>query len=98
MGELLGKDEQLAMWNFQALRRWRDSKRLRKPRSFRGCRSLRRRRFRCSLDQFDSDGDAALFLDLTNGDRAVQAIQHAFNQAALRVSCSVGELWHGAGS
>jgi hypothetical protein len=35
-------------------------------------------------------------LDLPDGHRAIRAIQHPFNETALRVARAVGKLWHGA--
>src|SRR5260370_35652663 len=84
MGELLGENEQLTMRNFQSLR-WRRGS---------GRRFLLNRMFRQRADCFDPDWDATLLLDLVNGNRSVGAIQHSFDQLALRIAGSIGKFWH----
>jgi hypothetical protein len=67
MAELFGKNEQLAVRNFQVLGRWRD----------RGAIRLRYRH-RCA-DNVYPNRNATLLFDLPDGHRAIRAIQHSFN-------------------
>jgi len=79
--QLLGKHQQLTMRDFQVLR-------------------FRRGPFRAfavsghGRNCIDSNRNAALLLDLAYGHCAIGAIQHTFNQTALRVSRPISKLWH----
>ena len=83
MAELLGKDEQLAVWNFEILRRRRGS----------GCR-LAVHQLRAASQHFDANRDAVFHFELADGDRTVGNIEHAFDEAALGVARAIGKLRH----
>src|SRR5690349_5333138 len=91
MCKLLSENEQLPVRDLQVFGRrrlrWRISK------------SCRRRIFlrwlRFTIDHLDLDRNATLLLDLSNGDGPISAIEHAFDQSALRVPGAIRELWHG---
>ena len=85
MGELLGKNEQLSVRDLQALGCWRRCRFFTFPRCFRH-----------GENRFDLNRDALLHFDLPNRDRPIGAIQHALDQTALRISSSIGKLWHGS--
>src|SRR5437016_8110230 len=88
MRELFRENEQLTLRNFQSLR-WRRSS---------GRRFFLVRTLRSCADWFDADWDTTLQLDLMNGNRAVGAIQNAFDQFALGIAGSIRKLWHRTGS
>src|SRR6516225_7728659 len=88
MRQLLCENEQLTLWNLQTLR-WR----LGYCRRF-----LLIKTFPPNSDRIDSDRDAPLLLDLMNCDRAIGAIQDAFDELALGVACSISKLWHRTGN
>ena len=82
MGKLLGENEQLAVRNFQILRG-----------------SLRQRPARTNYfwlgpQHFDPDGNAVLQLNLPDRNGSVRAVEHAFDQAPLRVTGAISKLRH----
>jgi hypothetical protein len=85
MGQLLGENEQLTVRNFQILR----------GSGRRGAVSLCRFGFRSN--QVDPDRNTFLQFDLSNSDCSIWAIEHALNQAPLRVAGTVCKLWHRRG-
>src|SRR5439155_11238846 len=85
MSELLGKNEQLTVRDFQILRGRCDS------------RAIAWCRFGFGPHQLDPDRNTLLQFNLSNGDRSIWAIEYAFNQASLGVAGTVYELWHRRG-
>src|SRR5438552_19128917 len=85
MGKLLGEDEQLAMRNFQVARG-----------TFR-LRGARRYDLRLGAEHFNSNGNALLHFNLPDRDCSICAIEHTFNQSALRVAGTIRKLWHRRG-
>src|SRR5437868_10224101 len=85
MSKLLGENEQLTVWNFQVLSRsrWR-------------C-GVYCFRLRLRADQIDANRHTLLQLNLSNRDGSVRAVQHAFDQAALRIASAISKLWHRRG-
>src|SRR5204863_8209601 len=99
MRELLSENQQLAVRNFQALRRRGDFGRAQQPQfplSRGRCGSL------CfnGLNRFhhiDSNRDAVLRFNLTDRNGTICAVEHPFNQSALRVARTISKLWHRRG-
>ena len=85
MAQLLRKNEQLPMRNFQALR------------SRLGPGAIWTRSGRSGADDVDPNRNAALLLNLANSDRTVRTIQYSFNESALRDPRAISKLWHRAG-
>ena len=83
MAELLGKNEQLAVRDFQGSR-GRGTRRTVYPYDF-----------RLRANHVDPDRNAVLQFDLANRDRTIRAIEHALNETALRVPRAISKLWHG---
>src|SRR5438046_3257685 len=82
MGELLGKNKQLAVRNFQGL-------------SGRcgGCGvSTADLRFRANY--INPNRNALLQFDLANSDSTICTVEHALNEDALRVTSPIRKLWH----
>src|SRR5262249_59570723 len=99
MRELLGKNEQLPVWNFQALRRRGDFRQSEQPQF-----SLSSRRRACfcfrGLGRFhhiDPNRNALLRFNLPDRNGAIRAVEHPFNQTALRIACTISKLWHRRG-
>jgi hypothetical protein len=85
MGKLLGKNEQLAMWDFQVARG-----------TFR-LRGARRYDLRFSAHHFDPNRDALLRFNLPDRNCSICAIEHTFNQAPLGIAGTISKLWHRRG-
>ena len=83
MAELFGENQQLAVRNFEVLRRQR------RPRRGLAIDHWRRRGHR-----LDPNRDAILLLDLPDGDRTIGDVEHAFDEAALGIARAVGKLRH----
>src|SRR5437588_8294141 len=90
MGKLLSENEQLAVRDLQALSRHLP----RRNSNFRWRARGLLTWLRFAIDHLYPDRDAALLLDLSNGDRAIGTIQHALDQTALGITRTIGKLWH----
>src|SRR6266700_5180431 len=82
MGELLGKNEQLTMRNFQGLSGW----------SGRCDISTANLRFRANY--IDPNRNALLQFDLANSDRTICTVEYTLHKASLRVTRPISKLWH----
>jgi hypothetical protein len=82
MGELLRKNEQLPMRNFQIL-----GLRCR-------CRIITLSRFWSWSYELNSDGNTFLQFNLSDRDCSICAIEHALNKASLSIPGTICELWH----
>jgi hypothetical protein len=82
MGELLGKNEQLTMRNFQGLSGW----------SGRCDISTANLRFRANY--IDPNRNALLQFDLANSDRTICTVEYTLHEASLRVTRPISKLWH----
>jgi hypothetical protein len=94
MPELLGKDQQLTVRDFQLRRRHgRDGRR------HLGCRARAvlplLRHDRRAADRLDPNRDIMQLLDLPDRDRAIGTIEDALNETALGVARAIGKLRHG---
>src|ERR1700736_954152 len=88
MGELLGKNEELIVRDFQVLRLWERS----------GSRFFLASTYWPRAHHFDPNRNATLLLDLVNGDRTIGAVQNSLDQFALGVTRAIGKLWHRTGN
>src|SRR6266487_4637423 len=82
MGELLGKNEQLTMRNFQGL----------SGRSGRCDISTTNLRFHANY--IDPNRNALLQFDLANSDRTICTVEYTLHEASLRVTRPISKLWH----
>ena len=99
MRELLSENEQLAVRNFQALRRRGGFGRAQQPQFSLKCVRLACFCF-CGLRRFyhiDPNRDAVLRFNLVDRNGAICAVEHPFNQTALRIARTISKLWHRRG-
>src|SRR5437868_7420602 len=82
MGELLGKNKQLAMRNFQGLSRWC------------GRCNISTANLRFRANYIDSNRNALLQFDLANSDRTICTVEYTLHEASLRVTRPISKLWH----
>src|SRR3984893_17193130 len=85
MSELLGKNEQLTVRNFQI------------PRGRRGSYAIAWCRFELGPHQPDPHTNTFFRFHLSDAVCSTGAINYAINQAALRVASTICKLWHRRG-
>jgi hypothetical protein len=99
MRELFSENEQLAVRNFQALRRRGGFGRAQQSQFSLKCVRLACFCF-CGLSRFyhiDPNRDALLRFNLMDCNGAICAVEHPFNQTALRIARTISKLWHRRG-
>src|SRR5947199_5165875 len=85
MRKLLGENQQLAVRDFQGLSR--SGYRL----------GVYCGRLRLRSHQLDAYRHTLLQFYLSNRDRSIRAIEHAFDECALRIARTITKLWHRRG-
>jgi hypothetical protein len=96
MRELLSENEQLAVGNFQALRRRGGFGQAQQSQFSLKCVRLAYFRF-CGLSRFyhiDPNWNAVLRFNLMDRNGAICAIENPFNQTTLRIPRTISKLWH----
>src|SRR5207248_8728752 len=99
MRELLSENEQLAVRNFQALRRRCGFGRAQQSQFSLKCMRLACFCF-CGFSRFyhiEPNRNAVLRFNLTDRNGTICAVEHPFNQTALRVARTISKLWHRRG-